>query len=243
MNALIGLLWALGGAVLGFGLLASGASAWARFARVSKREGAIGYFVIGLGMFGGVLGLAAGLAWHARSAPPGQGWLQLGQGVLGLAAFAVVLAVAAWAWVQTREVPVRYEGNTQASLLLQFRMAAAAAPEGEARQWLKVDVNTAHTRPPALVLQDEVRQQGSQLVVPAIQGPLVRARRRLIVARLMLPGGERHEVFMPRMRRKPDPRADWSDWVSPRVVFDVRTETEGGAALLQMRWRLRLYGE
>ncbi|HSW03793.1 hypothetical protein [Aquabacterium sp.] len=77
----------------------------------------------------------------------------------------------------------------------------------------------------------------------AVQGPLIRAGNRLVVARLPLPDGERHEVFMPPMPRRPDPRAGWSEWVSPRQVFDVQTGATGAQAMLQVRWRLRLYGE
>lgn len=87
-----------------------------------------------------------------------------------------------------------------------------------------MDVNTATTRPVALVLDDGVRDEAGARVVPAIQGPLVRSGRRVIVARLNLAGGERHEVFMPRMPRRPDPK-------------------EGDQPLLQMRWRVQLYGD
>jgi hypothetical protein len=256
MNSLLGLLWALGGMVLGFGAFAVGAALFASWTNASNREGAVGYFVIGLGLVGAVLGLIAGLVWlvgavlgliaglvwYARSAPGGDKLRQLGQGALGLAVFAAVVAAAVWAWAQSHETPVLYDGNTQANLLLEFRMASASAPAGPVRQWLSVEVTTAKTRPVALVLQDEVRQEAAQLIVPAVQGPLIRAGNRLVVARLSLPTGERHEVFMPRMPRRPDPKAGWSDWFSPRTVFDVRTETEGGAALLQMRWRVEPYG-
>lgn len=243
MNSLLGLLWALGGMVLGFGAFAAGAALFTSWTNASNREGAVGYFVIGLGLVGAVVGLVAGLGWYARSAPGGEKLRQLGQGALGLAVFAAVVAAAVWAWAQSHETALLYNGNTQANLLLEFRVAPASVPAGSARQWLNVEVTTAKTRPVALVLDDEVRQEAQHLVVPAVQGPLIRAGSRLVVARLSLPAGERHEVFMPRMPRRPDPKAGWSEWVSPRTVFDVRTETEGAPALLQMRWRLRLYGE
>jgi len=243
MKAWMGLWWALGGMTLGFVVFAAGAALFAQATQMTTREGASGYFMIGMGLIGGLLGLLGGLVWFALRAPTGGGWQQFGQGVLGLAAFAAVLGAAIWAWVYTREGPALYHGKTQANLLLEFRIAAAAVPAGEARQWLDVEVTTARTRPVALVLQDQVRSDGEHQVVPAVQGPLLRAGQRLVVARIALPSGERHEVFMPRMPRQPDPRADWSDWISPREVFDVRTERSGLPPLLQMRWRLRLYGE
>lgn len=243
MPLLLGLLCALAGMAIGAVVFGAGASVFVRVTRASNREGTVGYFVIGLGLVGGLLGLVAGLVWHGRSAPAGEGLLQLGQGVLGLVLFVALLALGCWASVQTREVPVRYHGQTQASLLLEFRAPAASLPDGGARRWLGVDVNTATTRPVALVLDDGVRDEAGARVVPAIQGPLVRSGRRVIVARLSLAGGERHEVFMPRMPRRPDPKADWSEWVSPRTVFDVQTGQEGGQPLLQMRWRVQLYGD
>lgn len=143
MKVFIGVLWGLGGMVLGFGLFAAGAALYAHWTQASNREGAVGYFMVALGLIGALLGLVAGLVWYARGAPTGEALGRFGQGVLGL----------------------------------------------------------------------------------------------------VLPGGERHEVFMPPMPRRPDPKAGWSDWLPPRQVFDVQTGAGGAPALLQMRWRLRLYGE
>lgn len=243
MKALIGVLWGLGGMVLGFGLFAAGAALYAHWTQASNREGAVGYFMVALGLIGALLGLVAGLVWYARGAPTGEALGRFGQGVLGLAALVAVAVALGWAWMQSREVPVTYDGDTQANLLLEFRLLAEAAPGTPVRQWLEVEVTTANTRPVALVLPDEVRREGAHLVVPAVQGPLIRSGNRLVVARLALPGGERHEVFMPPMPRRPDPKAGWSDWLPPRQVFDVQTGAGGAPPLLQMRWRLRLYGE
>jgi hypothetical protein len=243
MNLLTGLLWSLAGMAIGGIAFGVGAFLFASLTHASTREGGVGYLVVGLGLLGALLGLVAGLLSHGLRAPAGDGLRQLGQGALGLVLFVAVVALGCWAWAQTREVPLRYEGLTQASLQLEFRAPAGALPAGAARQWLVVDVNTASTRPVAQVLEDEVREEGGYRVVPAIQGPLVRSGRRMIVARLTLPEGERHEVFMPPMPRTPDPKADWSEWVSPRTVFDVKTEKEGAKALLEMRWRIQLYGE
>jgi MFS family permease len=243
MKALTGLLWGLGGMALGGVLFAAGAALVAHLTNASNREGAIGYFVIALGIVGGLLGLLAGLGWYARSAPPGQGWQQLGQALLGLAVFAVLLVALGWAWVQSHELPVKYEGEALANLELEFRLPAAAAPAGPARQWLAVEVTTRKTRPVALVLQDQRREEGGQLVLPAVQGPLVGAWQRLVVARLELPEGPRDVVFMPRMPRKPDPLAGWSDWEPPREVFDPRAGAAASAPALQLRWRVRRYGD
>jgi hypothetical protein len=244
MNLIYGLLSSLAGMAIGALVFGVGASIFASVAQVSNRDGGLGYLIGGLGLLGGVIGLVAGLVWYGRSAPAGEGLRHAGQGALGLALLVALVAAGCWAWVQSREVPLRYEGLTQATLVMEFRVAADAVPATQgARQWLTVDVTTRETRPQAHVLEDDLRREGPHLLVPVEQGPLVRAFRRLVVARLKLPGGERHEVFMPPIPRTPDPRAGWSAWVSPHTVFDVQTGQEGGQPLLQMRWRLRLYGD
>lgn len=243
MKALTGLLWALGGMALGAVLFAMGAALVAQLTHASNREGAVGYFVIGLGVVGGLLGLVAGLSWYARTAPAGQAWQQLGHALLGLAVLLGLVVAVAWAWVQSQELPVQYEGQAQANFELEFRLPAAAAPAGSARQWLSVEVTTRKTRPVALVLPDQVRHEQGHQVVPAVQGPLVAARQRLVVARLELPDGPRDLVFMPRMARKPDPRADWSAWEPPREVYDPRAGGPASAPPLELRWRVRRYGD
>lgn len=244
MKAFIGLLWGLGGMALGFLVGALGAALFAHLNQTPNREGAVGYLVMAIGFIGALVGLGVGLWLYARSAPVGQGLPQLGQGVLGVMAFVGVLVLALWGWAQSREVPLLYEGDRQASLLLEFRVPVARAPQGEAAGWLNVEVTTSTTRPEALVLQDRVRTEGEHLVVPAVQGPLYRSGNRLIVARVG-PRGEvrREELFTPRMPRTPDPKAEWSEWVSPREVVGPGGEPSRQPALLQLRWRLELYGQ
>lgn len=242
MRVFIGLFWALGGMALGFALFAAGAALFAQVTQASNREGAIGYFVIALGIVGAVLGLVAGLGWVARSAPAGDAWSHLGQALLGLGLLAAMLGLVGWVWVDGHELPVKYGGETQANLELEFRIAATAAPAGAARQWLSVEVTGRKTRPQALVLQDAMRHEEGHLVVPAVQGPLLAVRGRLVVARLQLPEGERDVVFMPGMPRKPDAEADWSNWVQPREVFDPQAGAPAAAPGLSLRWRVRRYG-
>lgn len=244
MKALIGLLWGLGGMVLGFIAGALAAALFAYLNNTPSREGAVGYLVMAIGFIGALIGLGVGLWLYARGAPVGQGLPQLGQGVFGVLGFVAVVALLVWGWVQSREVPLMYDGNRQASLLLEFRVPTARAPQGMAREWLNVEVTTSTTRPEALVLQDRVRTEGGHLVVPAVQGPLYRSGNRLIVARLGQRGdARRDELFSPRMPRTPDPKADWSEWVSPQQVMGPTGEPSKEPALLQMRWRLELYGQ
>lgn len=242
MKPIFGLLWALGGGVAGFVLGAALAGIVAHLTNQSNREGAIGYLMMACGIIGALVGLGLGLWWFARSAPAGQGLQQLVQGVLGVLGLIALVALGLWAWVQSREVPVTYDGDTQASLLLEFRLRADAAPTDIASRWLNVEVTTANTRPEALVLTDKVRREGEYVIVPAVQGPLIRSGNRLIVARFGRGDSRHDEVFMPPIPRKPDPRADWSEWTKPREVFDPKTDKRGNA-VLEMRWRLELYGQ
>lgn len=244
MPSLVALLWACGGllagaaAGFGVGLLI------VTLAQISDREGAAGYFVVALALAGALLGLATGLLGYARTAPEGERWLRLGQGLLGLGAVVAVLVGSVWAWLQLREGPLLYNGDTQAQLLLELRLPLEQAPPGvPVTKWLALEVTTPETRPEALLLEDEVRREDSYLVIPALQGPLMRSGRRLVVARLTLPGGAHDEVFVPAMPRTPDPRAPWSAWQPAQQVFVDGAEQRGRTPLLQLRWRLRLYGQ
>ncbi|MBI3368125.1 MAG: hypothetical protein HY021_06695 [Burkholderiales bacterium] len=236
-------MWSLGGMALGLMLFTAGAALFAQRAHVSTREGAAGYFVVALGIIGAILGLVAGLGVYTHNAAPGEGWLRLGLGSLGLAALAATLVVVGWFYLQSHELPVKYDGQTMANLELEFRMPANAILSTPVRQWLSVEVTTRKTRPEALVLQDATRLEGSHLVVPAVQGPLHGAWNRLVVARLEAPDGPRHLVFMPRMPRKPDPTADWSPWQGPREVHDPKTGAAASTPAMELRWRVRRYGE
>lgn len=243
MKILFSLLWSLGGMTLGFVLFAAGAVLFAQLTNMSTREGAAGYFVMALGIIGAIGGLVAGLGVYAHNAPAGEGWQRLGQASLGLAALALALVVVGWLYLQSHELPVKYDGQTMANLELEFRLPASAAPATPARRWLSVEVTTNKTRPEALVLQDATRHEGSHLVVPAVQGPLHGAWNRLVVVRLEVSDGRRNLVFMPRMPRKPDPGADWSAWQGPRQVDDPMTGAAASAPAMELRWRVRRYGE
>jgi MFS family permease len=243
MKPLLGLLYGLAGMVAGFAAGFAIAMLYALLTDASNREGAIGYFAVTLGIMGALIGLGAGLWWYARSARPGEGVTQLLQGVAGVVGLIVVLVLGGWVWLQSREVPLRYDGDTQAQLLLEFRLRREVMPPGAAQQWLSVEVTTTDTRTEALVLWDRQRIEGGHVVLPAVQGPLIRSGRRLIVARLRMPQGGRDELFSPPMPRKPNPRADWSAWSRPQHVYEGETQASKASALLEVRWKLRLYGE
>ena len=243
MKALIGLAFALLGMVAGFTVAATLAYLGAIVFQVSSREGAAGYLILGVGLLGAIAGLVAGLVWYARTAPQGHMLGHFGQGVIGVVVLVALIGAGLWAWLETREVPVRYNGDTMASLRLEFRLPKAMAEPGPAREWLSVEVTTSGTRPEAQVLQDAVRVEGEHLVIPAIQGPLIRSANRLVVARVGRGPAAQDEIFSPPMPRKPDPAAGWSEWAGP-VRVQPRNEARGpSAARLEMRWRIELYGQ
>ena len=209
MKLLMGLIWALGGAAAGTVALGLAGAAYANLTNMTSREGASGFFIVGMALLGGLLGLGVGLVLYARGAEPGAWAPRLGQGTLGAVLLVALLAAAVWGWMQLRESPVMI-GNAQVQLMLEFRVAQAHAPAKGLRDWLDVEVNTSSTRIPALLQPDDARQEADQLVIPALQGPLIRAGNRLVVARIRGPAGSRDELFSPGMPRTPDPKAGWS---------------------------------
>lgn len=242
MKLLMGLIWALGGAAAGTVVLGLAGAAYANLTNMTSREGATGYFIVGMALLGALLGLGVGLILYARGAEPGAWAARLGQGALGVMLLVALLATAVWGWMQLRESPVMV-GNAQVQLMLEFRVAQAHAPATGPRDWLDVEVNTSSTHMPALLLPDKVRQEADQWVIPALQGPLIRAGNRLVVARIRGPEGSRDELFSPDMPRNPDPKAGWSPWAAPGQIFDAQGQPLPGPPLLEMRWRVRVYGQ
>lgn len=242
MKGVLGALAALAGAAAGAiagGLLAM---LFAKVTNASNREGAVGYFVVAVGILGALVGAGVGVFLFARSAPAGQGARFAGSALLGLLVLFAAVALAVWAWVSSREVPAKY-GGTQASLELELRVKKADALPGPPSTWLDVEVQTATTRPAGTVLNDRVREEGEHLVVPVVQNPLFRSSSRLVVVRV---SDRQIEVFTPPWKAKPEPRAGWSSWYGPRQVDRPFGQEGAGPAprgILELRYRLRLYGE
>lgn len=237
----MGLLWALGGAVAGFIAGAVVATAISAITHASNREGAQGYFMMALGLIGALIGLIAGILLYARTAPTGQGAAFVGSGTLGVLGVVAAIAVALWAFMNLREAPVEYDGAL-ANLEMEFRVLTAALPADASDRWIDVEVQTTKTRPVGTVMWSTKRTEGAYTIIPVVQGPLYRAGSRFIVARI----NEGHsEMFMPPMKRTPDPKADWSEWYKPTSVdppYGVVPPTPL-TALLEMRYRVRAYGD
>ena len=130
-----------------------------------------------------------------------------------------------------------------ASLKLEFRWRTDQLAQIAGERWLSAEVHTANARPEVTMLWDQLRHEGGYTVVAGVQGGLIRSNQRVIDVRLKLPQGEHSEAFMPKMPRMPDPQTPWSDWMSPQQVFDPRDDRAKPQALLQMRWRVELYGQ
>lgn len=240
MKAILGALAGLAGAAAG-GLIATLlAAVFAKTANVTTREGAAGYLVVAVGILGALAGLVVGVVLFARAAPEGEGPRAAASALLGLLGVVGVAAAVLWAWTLSHEGPAKY-GETLASLELELRVKKANAPAGSPSSWLDVEVQTAKTRPAAVVLSDEVREEGDGLVVPLVQNPLHRASGRLVVVRV----ADRHvEVFSPRWKAKPDPKAGWSPWIAPRLAEKTGGEGRGAVRpILELRYRVRLYGD
>jgi hypothetical protein len=241
MRSLVGLLWALGGAVVGLIVGLVGAAIFASVTNMTSREGASGYFVVAIGLIGAVIGLIVGLVMYGRRAPVGQGAAHFGSGALGFVALVAAIAVCLWAFMQLREAPLEYNG-AMANLEMEFRIRSSDLPASSSDGWLNVEVQTAKTRPEGTVIWSSKRVDGDYTIIPVVQGPLYRSGSRMIVVRL---GEEQVEVFSPPMKRTPDPKADWSEWYRPRVVdppYGV-VPPKPLKSKLELRYRIRVYGE
>jgi hypothetical protein len=241
MRSIVGLLWALAGAVVGFVAGALVAVVIANATHASNREGAQGYVMIALGLIGALIGVVSALALYGRSAPAGRATIFAGSGIMGVAGLVAVVALSLWAFMYLREAPLQYDGS-MASLQLELRARTAELPADDSPRWLDVEVQTAKTRPVATVSWSDQRNDGEYTIIPAIQGPLYRSGSRVIVVRI---DGRQIEAFMPRMPRTPDPKADWSEWVRPQSVdppYGVVT-TVPLQSIVELRYRVRRYGE
>ena len=242
MRSLVGLLWALGGGIAGLIVGLVGATVFASVTDMTNREGARGYFVIAIGLIGAIVGLIAGLVLYGRSAPTGQGAAYTGSGTVGFVALIAAVAVGLWAFMQLREVPLKYNG-AMASLELEFRVRSAdSMPTSSSGSWLNIEGQTAKTRPEGTVMWSAKRTEDEYTVIPVVQGPLYRSGSRVIVVRV---GDQQVEVFSPPMKRTPDPTANWSEWYRPRVVdppYGVVPATPLKSKL-ELRYKLRVYGQ
>ena len=241
MRALVGLMWAMGGAVAGFVLGALVGMAVAMAMSMPGREGERDYFIFAMGLVGAVIGLIAGLVLYARSAPSGQAVAYVSSGTVGLLSIAAALALSLWAFTALREAPLQY-GGSMATLVMEFRVLTTALPADSSGQWLNVEVQTANTRPVGTVLWTKRRTEGLYTVIPVEQDPLSRAANRLIVVRI---SGLHDETFNPPMKRTPDPKADWSAWYEPTAVdaaYGV-VPTAPLTPMLELRYRVRPYAE
>ncbi len=241
MRSLMGILWALGGSVVGFILGAIIALAIAKATNASNREGAHGFYMVGLGLIGAVIGLVIGLVLYARTAPSGQGVAFIGSGTMGVLGLVAAIGVSLWAFMQLREAPLEY-GGSLANLEMELRILTTALPTDANASWLDIEVQTAKTRPVGTVLWSSRRTEGAHTIIPVVQGPLYRAGSRFIVVRI---ADRQDEMFMPPMKRTPNPKADWSEWYAPRSVEPPYGVTPPAplTALFQLRYRVRAYGD
>jgi len=241
MRILVGLLWALAGAVAGFVAGALVALVILKATNSPNREGAYGYAMFGAGFIGAIIGLIIALLLYGRSAPAGQGTAFAGSGFLGVIGLIAVVALGLWAFMNLREAPLMYDGS-MASLELELRVRSVELPAGDLHDWLEVEVQTAKTRPVATLSWSSKRIDGEYTIVPATQNPLYRSASRVIVVQI---NGRQAEAFMPRMRRTPDPKADWSEWFRPQSVDPPYGVVPPAPlrSIVELRYRVRRYGD
>lgn len=239
-RSLVGLLWALGGGAIGGTIGALVGVAIAKVANVPEREGAAGYVMIAVALIGVVIGVVAGMLLYGRSAPTGQAAAYAGSSVLGMLGLVLAVAFGGWAFMNLRETPAMY-GGAQANLEMELRVRTLDAPDADSTGWLNVEVQTTKTRPEGTVLWSDSRVEGDFRIIPVVQGALYRAANRVIVVRIE---GRQDEIFIPPMKRMPNPKADWSEWYRPRSVEPPYGVVPPAPLrpILELRYRVRVYG-
>lgn len=241
MRSFVGLLWALGGGVVGFVVGVLAGMVIAKVTNTPSREGADGYLIMAVALLGALAGIVAGMLLYGRSAPAGQAAAFAGSSALGVVALVGVIAVGLWAFMSLRETPAKYRGS-MADLVLELRMKSENAPPADSTGWLDIEVQTANTRPVGSVIWSEARTEGGYRIIPVTQGPLSRAASRFIVVRI---AGRQDEMFNPPMKRLPNPKADWSPWYAPNSVDPPYGVVPPSPLhpLFELRYRIRVYGE
>lgn len=242
MRGVVGLLWALGGAAVGFIAGVIVALIIAKVTDASNREGAQGYFAIALGIIGAIVGIIAGLTLYGRSAPAGQGVSYASSGVLGILGLVAAIAITMFAFLKLREKPLEY-GNAQANLDMELRFRTTDIPaDAQQTRWLSVEVQTVKTRPVGTELWDQKRVEGEYTILPVVQGPLYRAAGRVIVVSME---GKQKEAFTPPIKRTPNPKAGWSEWYRPRRVdppWGVEPK-EPLKSIVELRYKVSVWGQ
>ena len=241
MRIVVGLLWALAGAVAGFVLGALVAFVLLKMTNSPDREGAHGYAMLAGGLLGAIVGVVVALLLYGRSAPAGQGTAFAGSGLLGVVGLIAAVALGLWAFMNLREAPLEYDG-AMANLELELRVKSTDLPADNPYDWLDIEVQTPRTRPVATLSWSDKRVEGEHTIIPAVQGPLYRSGSRVIVVRI---NDRQTEAFMPPMRRTPDPKADWSEWFRPRAVDPPYGVVPPAPlqSIVELRYRVRKYGE
>ncbi len=240
MRSLMGLLWALGGAVIGLIIGVVVSVTFSTVTHASNREGAQGYLMVAVGILGAVIGLVVGLLLYARSAPSGQAFAFIGSGTFGVLGLIALIAAGLYAFMNLREAPLEY-GGAMATFEMEFRISTASLPTDTSSRWLNIEVQTANSRPEGTVLWDKRRVEGNYTVIPVVQGPMWRSGSRFIVVRMT----ELHdEMFNPPIPRTPNPKADWSEWYKPNSVDPPYGVVPAAPLkpLLEFRYRVRPYG-
>ncbi len=241
MRPLTGLMYALGGAAAGLIIGLGGGMLFARLTNMTDREGASGYFMIGVGILGALIGLVVGIVLFVRAAPSGEGTRQLVAAVLGLTALVALVVGGVWSMMQLREAPLMYDG-AMATLEMELRLNTADLPANPNTRWLSVEVQTQSTRPEGTPLASRTRVEGAHTIIPVVQQPLFRAGRRTLVVRLE---DKQTELYELPMKRTPDPRADWSEWLRPNTVEGASgaDSLTSQVAKTEVRFRVRRYGD
>lgn len=205
----------LGALAAGAGMLAI-ANACVRWYRITSFEGASGYFVIGLTLAGGLVGLVLSIV-AARVActqlGPGFG-VQVGGALTAVAAaLALVLAGTFLGADRTPDL-----GGRGVVIAWEVRLPATETDAVDPRQWpdeeLRLQLVSVANRKPrgsadATFERDAFRLEDGQWILPA-RVPLFTSKGQLCVNLTL---GARRDGYWPTMRPSPLPAySEWSRW-------------------------------
>ena len=199
LNAIIG--------IFGVGTLGALCVDWFR---ISGREGGSAYFVIFLGLLGGVAGLVLGIT-GARILGSGTapGFLKaLGLicgstvGLLLLATLICWLAADLDTTLRGRAVQLHAEIRCPAGFVI--------PPDATDEHWYAhIDTRTRRVTSRAALRLDEARKEDGRLIIPMTLPLATSVREKLLYIRL----AENVQLFIPRFPSKPGNRFfSWSDW-------------------------------
>lgn len=199
--------------------------------RISSREGQSGYFVVILGLLGGVAGLLVGLVGARIAAADGGGFFT--QAGVGLGAVALLATIGLGLSRAFAHVPPKHRGR-EMELDLEVRLPeSVASAEGSEASVTIASVSFRRRKQlrctNGTIAIDKARREEGRLIVPA-SAPIFTSRAHRVLT-FRIAGID--EAFSVSVAAFPAPSDAWSPWLPhPRV--------DGGPQVNTLTYRYRV---